>query len=75
MKNYILLTLISSFIISCNKTDGLSENIDDYSQFINSNSISSDIEFMPVETYTSNTVENPTLKLRLKTVWVGLSTS
>jgi len=68
MKNYLLIALISVFIISCNKTDSPPENFGDYSQFINSNSISSDIEFMPIETYSSNNVENPTLKLRLKTV-------
>lgn len=68
MKKYLVLILISAFIFSCNKTDSPFENIGDYSQFINSNSISSNIEFMPFETSPSNTVETPTLKLRLKTV-------
>ena len=55
MKNIILLTIISTFIFSCNKDL--------------SDSIASDIEFMAIEVYSnSSAIESPTLKLRLKTI-------
>lgn len=70
MEKYILLILISILTLSCNsnKTE-LSENpINDYSEYINTNSISSDIEFMPEELYENSTeTQSPTLQLRFAT--------
>jgi hypothetical protein len=63
MKNIILLTLITIICLSCNKDDS------EYSQFMNSNSIQSNVEFQIIENYsTYGAIQPPTLKLRLKTV-------
>ena len=61
-----LLLLISILIFGCSSNE---DNLGgEYAQYINSNSIASEIQFMPQEVYTDNsTVQNPALKLKLIT--------
>ncbi|UMB61251.1 hypothetical protein MHL31_03380 [Lutibacter sp. A80] len=65
MKNSLFI-LISLIVFSCNSNDEISNN-SEYSEFINGNSIESDITFMPEEIYLTNEAQEPQLKLRLIT--------
>jgi len=62
----ITLILISIVTFGCSSNED--NSVDDYSQFINSNSIASEIQFMPEEVFTDySAVQNPSLKLKLIT--------
>jgi hypothetical protein len=62
----IVLILISSLSFGCSSNVDRLDN--EYTQYINSNSIASQIQFMPEEVYPDNlTVQNPSLKLKLIT--------
>lgn len=63
-KSVLILIILLTFGCSSNKDD----SIDEYTQYINSNSITSEIQFMPEEVYTDySIVQNPSLKLKLIT--------
>ena len=65
MKKIIVL-LVSIFSYGCSLNE---DNIEgEYAQYINSNSIASEIQFMPEETYANYSVaQNPSLRLKLIT--------
>ncbi|UMB54681.1 hypothetical protein MKD41_04235 [Lutibacter sp. A64] len=65
MKNSLFIFL-SILIFNCNSNNEISTN-SRYSEFINGNSITSDINFMPEEIYSINEVQEPQLKLKLIT--------
>lgn len=65
MKNSLFI-LISLIIFSCNSNNEISNN-SEYSEFINGNSIESNITFMPEEIYLTNEAQEPQLKLKLIT--------
>lgn len=73
MKN-VLILFLSIIFIGCSSNDDDLPNDDnspiedDYSEYITKNSINTDIDFMPVETYsTPNTAEVPSLQLKIST--------
>ena len=65
MKKFTLL-ILSIIIFGCN-TDGEILNESEYFEFITENSIDTEINFMPVEIYSTNELQEPLLKLKLIT--------
>ena len=62
----IVLILVSIFSFGCSSNEDNLEG--EYAEYINSNSIASEIQFMPEESYTDySVVQNPTLRLKLIT--------
>ena len=65
MKKYLLF-ILAVYTLSCNSDDELSSN-SEFSEFISENKIDTDINFMPVEIYNTNELQEPILKLKLVT--------
>ena len=65
MKNSLFI-ILSILIFSCNSNNEIS-NKSEYSEFMNGNSIASNINFMPEEIYSINEEQEPELKLKLIT--------
>jgi hypothetical protein len=63
MKKIILLSL-SIITLSCNTDDKITDNAE-YFEFITENFIDTDITFMPEETYNTNELQEPLLKIKL----------
>ncbi len=69
MKKILILIIIGFTILSCNSDDSIVQSNNNYLKYITKNSIETDINFMPVEIYSSsNAPQSPSLKLKLITV-------